>query len=87
MRFGLTGIPKDLQVASAADAGVQAAALLRTCSDQDLTKSLEAVDGVGAVKVGGGLEDEIHVLADQGKLAELHLTNAARSARASRPRT
>jgi HAE1 family hydrophobic/amphiphilic exporter-1 len=76
MRFGLTGIPKDMQAASAADAGIQQLRYLRTYSDQDLTKALEAVDGVGAVKVSGGLEDEVHVLVDQGKLAELHLTNA-----------
>ncbi|MFI4927972.1 MAG: efflux RND transporter permease subunit, partial [Burkholderiales bacterium] len=66
MRFGLTGIPKDLQATAGVDAKVQQLRYLRTYSDQDLTKSLEAVDGVGAVKVSGGLEDEIHVLADQG---------------------
>jgi HAE1 family hydrophobic/amphiphilic exporter-1 len=76
MRYGLTGIPKDLAAATGADAGIQQLRYLRTYADQDLTKSLEAVDGVGAVKVSGGLEDEVHVLADQGKLAELHLTNA-----------
>jgi len=76
MRFGLTGTPKDMQAVAGVDAAVQQLRYLRTYSDQDLTKSLEAVDGVGAVKVSGGLEDEIHVLADQGKLAELHLTNA-----------
>jgi HAE1 family hydrophobic/amphiphilic exporter-1 len=76
MRFGLTGVQKDLQAVAGVDASVQQLRYLRTYSDQDLTKSLEAVDGVGAVKVSGGLEDEIHVLADQGKLAELHLTIA-----------
>jgi HAE1 family hydrophobic/amphiphilic exporter-1 len=75
MRFGLTGIPKDVST-TGADAGVQQLRYLRTYSDQDLTKALEAVDGVGAVKVSGGLEDEVHVLVDQGKLAELHLNNS-----------
>lgn len=76
MRFGLTGVPKELKDASGPDAAVQQLRYLRTYADQDLTKALEAVDGVGAVKVSGGLEDEVHVLVDQGKLAELHLTNA-----------
>src|SRR5215469_1562740 len=73
MRLGLTGTPKDLAAVTGTDAIVQQLRYLRTYADQDLTK---AVDGVGAVKVSGGLEDEIHVLADQGKLAELHLSNA-----------
>jgi HAE1 family hydrophobic/amphiphilic exporter-1 len=76
MRFGLTGTPKEITQAPGADLAVQQLRYLRTYADQDLTKALEAVDGVGAVKVSGGLEDEIHVLADQGKLAELHLTDA-----------
>lgn len=76
MRFGLTGTPKDLSPVPGVDTGVQQLRYLRTYADQDLTKALEAVDGVGAVKVSGGLEDEIHVLADQGKLAELHLSDA-----------
>ncbi len=76
MRYGLVGTPKDLAAASGPDAAIQQLRYLRTYSDQDLTKALEAVDGVGAVKVSGGLEDEIQVLVDQGKLAELHLTNA-----------
>ena len=74
MRFGLVGKPTQMQ-ATGEDATVQQLRFLRTYADQDLTKALEAVDGVGAVKVSGGLEDEIQVLVDQGKLAELHLSN------------
>ena len=76
LRYGLTGTPKDISQAAGVDPKVQQLRYLRTYADQDLTKTLEAVDGVGAVKVSGGLEDEIHVFVDQGKLAELHLTNA-----------
>ncbi|HET7176563.1 MAG TPA: efflux RND transporter permease subunit, partial [Gammaproteobacteria bacterium] len=76
LRYGLTGTPKDLSPTDGIDPKVQQLRYLRTYADQDLTKMLEAVDGVGAVKVSGGLEDEIHVFVDQGKLAELHLTNA-----------
>ncbi|WP_226468221.1 efflux RND transporter permease subunit [Luteimonas panaciterrae] len=46
---------------------------LRRYADDDLKKKLEPVDGVAAVKVGGGLEDEIQVDIDQQKLAQLHL--------------
>ena len=76
LRYGLTGTPKDISQAAGVDPKVQQLRYLRTYADQDLTKMLEAEDGVGAVKVSGGLEDEIHVFVDQGKLAELHLTNA-----------
>ena len=60
-----------------ADAGrsEDAAALvaLRRYADEELKKQLEPVEGVAAVKVGGGLEDEIQVEIDQQKLARLNL--------------
>lgn len=46
---------------------------LRRYADEDLKKKLEPVAGVAAVKVGGGLEDEIQVDIDQQKLAQLNL--------------
>ena len=46
---------------------------LRRYADDELKKKLEPVDGVAAVKVGGGLEDEIQVDIDQQKLAQLNL--------------
>ncbi|MFP7721553.1 efflux RND transporter permease subunit [Lysobacter sp. A3-1-A15] len=46
---------------------------LRRYADDDLKKKLEPVEGVAAVKVGGGLEDEIHVDIDQQRLAQLNL--------------
>lgn len=51
-------------------------ATLRQYADDDLKKKLEPVLGVAAVKVGGGLEDEIQVLIDQEKLAQLNLSIA-----------
>lgn len=47
--------------------------MLRRYADEDLKKKLEPVTGVAAVKVGGGLEDEIQVDIDQQKLAQLNL--------------
>ena len=44
---------------------------LRRFADDDLKKRIEPVAGVAAVKVGGGLEDEIDVSIDQHKLARL----------------
>ncbi|HRN58846.1 MAG TPA: efflux RND transporter permease subunit, partial [Chiayiivirga sp.] len=46
---------------------------LRRYADDELKKRLEPVAGVAAVKVGGGLEDEVQVLIDQGRLAQLRL--------------
>ncbi|MBW8312180.1 MAG: efflux RND transporter permease subunit [Rhizobium sp.] len=46
---------------------------LRRFADDELKKQLEPVEGVAAVKVGGGLEDEIQVEIDQQKLAQLNL--------------
>jgi HAE1 family hydrophobic/amphiphilic exporter-1 len=52
---------------------VRALTVLRRYADDDLKKKLEPVDGVAAVKVGGGLEDEVQVDIDQQKLAQLNL--------------
>jgi HAE1 family hydrophobic/amphiphilic exporter-1 len=62
------------QAPGASDAeSLRALAQLRRYADDDLKKKLEPVDGVAAVKVGGGLEDEIQVDIDQQKLAQLNL--------------
>lgn len=47
---------------------------LRRFANDDLKKKLEPVEGVAAVKVGGGLEDEVQVEIDQQKLAQLGLS-------------
>ncbi len=44
---------------------------LRRHADEELKKRLEPVAGVAAVKVSGGLEDEIQVDIDQQRLAQL----------------
>ena len=46
---------------------------LRRFADEQLKKELESVLGVAAVKISGGLEDEIQVLVDQGKLSQLKI--------------
>jgi len=47
---------------------------LRRYADEEIRKVLEPVDGVAAVKVSGGLEDEIQIRVDQQKMAQLGLS-------------
>ncbi len=43
----------------------------RQVADEELKNSFEAVEGTAAVKVSGGLEEEIQVLVDQQRIAQL----------------
>ncbi len=47
--------------------------ILRRFAEEEIKKELEASLGVAAVKVSGGLEDEIQVLIDQARTAQLQL--------------
>jgi HAE1 family hydrophobic/amphiphilic exporter-1 len=49
---------------------------LRRFADDELKKRLEPTNGVAAVKVGGGLEDQVDVDIDQHKLQQLNLNVA-----------
>jgi hydrophobic/amphiphilic exporter-1 (mainly G- bacteria), HAE1 family len=49
---------------------------LRRFADDELKKRLEPTSGVAAVKVGGGLEDQVDVDIDQHKLQQLNLNVA-----------
>lgn len=46
---------------------------LRRLADEQIKKQLEATEGVAAVKISGGLEDEIQVRLDPKKLSQLGL--------------
>lgn len=59
--------------ASGPRASEQELMLLRRYAEETLQRRLEPVEGVAAVKVGGGLEDEVQVLIDQSRLAQLNL--------------
>ena len=48
--------------------------VLRRYADEEIRKILEPVAGVAAVKISGGLEDEIHIEIDQRKMAQLNLS-------------
>ncbi len=47
---------------------------LRRFADEEIKKELESSLGVAAVKVSGGLEDEVQVYVDQNKLSQLDLS-------------
>jgi HAE1 family hydrophobic/amphiphilic exporter-1 len=78
MRFGL--VPAD---AAAAGPGGDASTLkqLRRYADEEIRKRLEPVEGVAAVKISGGLEDEIQIEIDQRKMAQLNLSLEALTGR------
>ncbi|MEM6640377.1 MAG: efflux RND transporter permease subunit [Pseudomonadota bacterium] len=44
---------------------------LRTLADEDIKNTLESVEGTAAVKASGGMEEEIQVIVDQQKIAQL----------------
>ncbi len=47
---------------------------LRYIADEGLKKDLESLEGLAAIKINGGLEEEIQVILDEGKIASLGLT-------------
>jgi len=68
MRFGL------MFSEGAADESASQLKALRRLAEERLKTDLEAVEGTAAVKVSGGLEDEIQIQVDQQKLAQLGLS-------------
>jgi HAE1 family hydrophobic/amphiphilic exporter-1 len=59
--------------ASAQDFDEEALKFQRRYAEEEVKKELESVLGVAAVKVSGGLEDEIQVYVDQSRLSQLDL--------------
>ena len=75
MRLALSPKQSTAQARTTGDAeAIRQLMELRRFADDDLKRKLEPVDGVAAVKVGGGLEDEVQVDIDQRKLAQLGLS-------------
>ena len=68
MRYGL--FQRD-DAGSGKETGLK---VLRRFADEEIKKLLEPVEGVAAVKVSGGLEDEIQISIDQHKMAQLNLS-------------
>ena len=78
IRFGLTAkktaIDSSNSQLAEAEIGFDEEKLkyLRRFADEEIKEELESALGVAAVKVSGGLEDEIQVLVDQARLAQLN---------------
>ena len=72
LRYGLALKKKEGQPARNADEATLKR--LRRVAEDLIQKPLEGVDGVAAVKISGGLEDEIQVQVDLQKLSQLGLT-------------
>ena len=47
---------------------------LRRFAQEEIKRRIESIEGIAAVKVSGGLEDEVQVLVDQEKLSQLNLS-------------
>jgi len=73
MRLGLLQKDEDGTATDAATIEASLKALRRLAEDR-IKNDLEAEEGTAAVKVSGGLEDEIQIQVDQQKLAQLGLS-------------
>ena len=58
---------------SVPDASANELKQMRTYADEELKRRLEALTGVAAVRLSGGLEQEVHIQLDQEKLSQLNL--------------
>ena len=83
MRFGLSHQASAPLVADAAGGAVptpgvsldeQAMKTLRRYSDEEIKRVLESAAGVAAVKVSGGLEDEVQINVDPARLSQFGLS-------------
>lgn len=68
MRYGL------FQQTTVADGNQTGLKVMRRFAEEEVKKLLEPVEGVAAIKVSGGLEDEIQIAIDQHKMAQLNLS-------------
>ncbi len=80
MRFGL-GLKGDDSVnesnALLSPASASSVALMkrvRNFAEEDVKRSLESVEGVASVRIGGGLENEIQVLINQQRAGQLNIS-------------
>ena len=70
MRFGLLYSEESGRAGSTPEADLKS---LRRLAEDRIKNDLEAVEGTAAVKVSGGLEDEIQIQVDQQKLSQLDI--------------
>ncbi|MCL1113014.1 efflux RND transporter permease subunit [Shewanella basaltis] len=58
---------------SVPDADAEQLKQMRTFAEEELKRRLEALSGVAAVRLSGGLEQEVHIELNQQKLSQLNL--------------
>lgn len=46
---------------------------MRRFADEELKRQLESIQGIAAVRVGGGLEDEVQILIDERRASQLNI--------------
>lgn len=73
MRFGLLRSEEGIAGTDSDEATLKS---LRRLAEDRIKNDLEAVEGTAAVKVSGGMEDEIQIRVDQQKLSQLGLSIA-----------
>ncbi|MFQ6004569.1 MAG: efflux RND transporter permease subunit [Woeseia sp.] len=71
MRLGLLQKGEDSADMSAGEASLKA---LRRLAEDQIKNDLEAEEGTAAVKVSGGLEDEVQIQVDQQKISQLGIS-------------
>jgi len=79
-RLALVYKPEAAAATGTEDSLLQLRALRRFAEDQ-LKNDLESIEGTAAIKVSGGFEDEIQILVDEEKLAQLDISIATVAAR------
>lgn len=75
IRFGIGGASAEgsAQQKQMVSLDTQGMKTLRSYAEEQLKRKLESVSGVAAVRVGGGLENEIQVLINQQKTSQLNI--------------
>lgn len=74
IRFGLIKTEPDSgEVVSESGFDEETLKFLRRYAEEEIKKEMESALGIAAVKVSGGLEDEIQVLVDERRLAQLDI--------------
>ncbi|MCG9696934.1 efflux RND transporter permease subunit [Shewanella sp. Isolate11] len=58
---------------SVPDANTQELKQMRTFAEEELKRQIESLSGVAAVRLSGGLEQEVHIQLNQEKLTQLNL--------------
>lgn len=74
MRYGLGLNTSETEGADIMD--IQTMKQVRTYAEEQIKRKLESVEGVASVRIGGGLENEVHVLVNQATASQLNISLA-----------